>query len=213
MSMKKTLIKICGVRDPNIASFAAQMGADFIGIILHPESKRYVELDQAIEIATAAKQAGAKPVGVFVNANAETILRICQIAQINIVQLHGDISRQQHHLLPSSFRRIYVRAVDQNGQIQNDIDEGLNYLDEERDYLLFDNIQAGSGKIFNWANFSYMGNMPWFFSGGLTIDNVAHAIQQFRPTGVDVSSGVEITPGEKDKDLILKFISVIKSYN
>ncbi len=205
--MKKTLIKICGVRDPDIATFAAQAGADFIGLIFHSESKRFVELDQAIEIAAAANQAGAQPVGVFVNSNADTISRICQIARINIVQLHGDISRQQHFLLPPSFKRIYVRTVDQSGQIQNDKYEGHNYLDEERDYLLFDNLQAGSGKIYDWSNFSYTESMPWFFSGGLTIENVAHAIKQFQPTGVDVSSGVENTPGEKDKDLILKFIN------
>lgn len=208
--MNKTLIKICGVRDANTATFAAQAGADFIGVVFHSESKRVVELDQAIEIVAAAKQAGAQPVAVFVDTNADTILRICQIARINIVQLHGDTSRQQHYLLPPNFKRIYVRNVGQNGHIQNDQSEGFNYLDAERDYLLFDNLLAGSGKIFDWWNFSYNKSMPWFFSGGLTSENVGHAIQKFQPTGVDVSSGVEKLPGEKDKDLILKFIDAVK---
>ncbi len=208
--MKNTLIKICGIRDPNMATFAAQAGADFIGIVFHPASKRFVEIERATEIAAAAKQAGAQPVGVFVNTNADAILKLCQIARINIAQLHGDIARQQHHLLPPSFKRIYVRTVDQDGQIQNDKADGLNYLDEDRDYLLFDNIRAGSGKTFEWSKFSYIVNIPWFFSGGLTIDNVGNAIQQFQPTAVDVSSGVEKLPGEKDKDLILKFINAVK---
>lgn len=208
--MKNTLIKICGIRDPSMATFAAQAGADFIGIVFHPTSKRFVEIEQATEIAAAAKQAGAQPVGVFVDTNAEMILKICQIARINTVQLHGDIARQQHHLLPPSFKRIYARTVDQNGQIENDKDGGLNYLDEDRDYLLFDNIQAGSGKTFDWSKFNYIGNFPWFFSGGLTIDNVGNAIQQFQPTAIDVSSGVEKSPGEKDKDLILKFINAVR---
>ena len=211
--MTKTLIKICGIRDPNIATFAAQAGADFIGIIFHPASKRFVEIDQAIKIAAAAKRAGAQPVGVFVDTNADSILKICQIARINIVQLHGHIARQQHHLLPPSFKRIYVQTVDQNGNILNDKDGGLVYLDEDCDYVLFDNIQAGSGKTFDWAKFSYKGKMPWFFSGGLTIDNVGNAIQQFQPTAVDVSSGVEKTPGEKDQDLIYQFIDAVKSRN
>lgn len=211
--MAKTLIKICGIRDPNIATFAAQAGADFIGVVFHPTSKRFVEIEQAVEIAAAAKQAGAQAVGVFVDTNADTILRICQIAGINIVQLHGEISRQQHHLLPPSFKRIYVQTVDQNGNIQNDKEGGLVYLDEDRDYVLFDNIQAGIGKTFDWAKFSYKGKLPWFFSGGLTIDNVGNAIQQFQPTAVDVSSGVEKTPGEKDQDLIAKFINAVKNNN
>jgi phosphoribosylanthranilate isomerase len=208
--MNKTLIKICGVRDPHIATFAAKAGADFIGIIFHPTSKRYVELEQAIEIAAAAKQAGAKPVAIFVDTNAEMILKICQATQINIVQLHGQISRQQHHLLPPNIKRIYVRTVAADGQIQNDKEGGEIYLDHNRDYLLFDNIQEGSGKTFNWSNFSYTGNLPWFFSGGLTADNVKMAIQLFDPSVVDVSSGVEKAPGEKDENLIYQFINAVK---
>lgn len=208
--MNKTLIKICGISDPDTATFAAKEGADFIGIIFHPPSKRFVDVNQAQQIAAAAKQSGAQPVAVFVDTTAEMMLRICQIARINIVQLHGTISRQQHHLLPPDFNRIYVRTVDQQGKIQIDNDKGITYLNESRDYLLFDNIQAGSGTTFNWSNFSYDGNMRWFFSGGLTVDNVSHAIQQFHPTVVDVSSGVENAPGEKNRDLIAKFISSVK---
>ncbi len=208
--MASTQIKICGIRDPETALFAAKSGADFVGMVFHPTSVRNIDITQAEEIAAAAKEGGAKPVAVFVNINADQILRICQIARVNIVQLHGNISRQQHHLLPPSFHRIYVQIVDEHGNIQNDTDNGLNYLNVERDYLLFDNVHAGSGKTFNWTNFVYKGTMPWFFSGGLTIENVADAIEKFHPTVVDVSSGVEKAPGEKDQYLIDQFIQKIK---
>lgn len=211
--MTNTKIKICGVRDPETALFAAKSGANFIGIIFHPASVRNVDILQAEKIAAAAKQNGAIPVAVFVNTNADQILKICQIARINTVQLHGNISRQQHHLLPPDFSRIYVQTVNEQGDIQDDVDIGLKYLNAKRDYLLFDNIQAGSGTTFNWTNFSYQGTMPWFFSGGLTVDNVNDAIQRFHPTVVDVSSGVEKTPGEKDHQLICQFIDKVKTGN
>lgn len=209
--MKKILIKICGIRDPQMAIQAAQLGADFIGIIFHPPSVRYVDIDQAVEIAAAAKNAGIEPVAVFVDTFAPAMLEICKTTGIQFVQLHGKISRQQHHLLPVDFHRIYVRTVTEHGIVNADEEGGQAYLDTARDFLLFDNIQAGYGKTFDRSHFHYAGAFRWFLAGGLSVQNVRESIQQLHPDGVDVSSGVEITRGQKDVKLVKEFIAEVKS--
>jgi phosphoribosylanthranilate isomerase len=208
--MSHTLIKICGIRDPLIATACARAGADFIGIVFHPDSPRYVDVTQATAIADAAKKSGVIPVAVFTDQNTETMLKICQITGINTVQLHGKNARQSHHLLPKDFHRIYVRTVNSIGTILNDDEENMKNLNVTGDYLLFDNEKGGSGMTFGWSGFHYAGPFRWFLSGGLTPDNVISGIEQLMPTAVDVSSGVEKSPGQKDIRLIEEFIARIK---
>ena len=202
------LIKICGIRTPAIAQFAALAGAHFIGIVFHPASRRCVSLEQAILISAAARSHNAIPVAVFVDHTALQMKELCEVAQIQVIQLHGRIARQQHHLLPSTYQRIYVRPVAPNGSVIDD-DGGLIYCDPARDYLLFDNAEAGKGKPFNWDAFNEKNQFRIGFAGGLTPDNVVEAIEKFRPALVDVSSGVENASGEKDRALIQQFIGVI----
>ena len=142
--MANHIIKICGIRDPAMAEQAAIAGANLIGIIFHPLSPRYVSLDQAIAISHAAKKAGALPVAVFVNQTDSEMREICEAADIQIVQLHGSIARAHHHLLPDEYKRIYVQTVSDKGKLQTD--DGLRYLDPERDLILIDHAEPGAGK-------------------------------------------------------------------
>jgi len=192
------LIKICGLRDVELATQTAQAGAHFIGLVFHPVSKRFVTLDKAKAIALATKQAGAIPVAVFVDHSALQMQEICEATDITTVQLHGNMARSQHLGLPKKYTRIYVQTSD----MQQDVYEG----DPARDFLLFDHRQAGSGQTFDWENFSYAGKFRWFLAGGLTPDNVSMAAQQLQPMGVDVSSGVENETGEKQLHKIKTFI-------
>lgn len=204
--MAKTLIKICGIRNVEIAKQTILAGAEYIGLIFYPKSKRYVNVEQAKNIAATVIAQGATPVAVFVDQSAQEMLNICEMTNISTIQLHGSNARQQHHLLPAHYQRIYVLSVAQEGSINADIDDGLKHCDPTRDFLLFDNEQAGSGLEFNREKFHYQGNFRWFLAGGLTAENVAQAIDQLKPTGVDVSSGVENKLGEKDMAMIEKFI-------
>lgn len=208
--MPSTLIKICGIKDPHTATIAAQYGADFIGMLFYHKSKRFIDINQAKKIAEATKAAGAIPVAVFVDTTADLIVNICDYVGINMVQLHGEQSREQHHLLPVDYARIYVQPVNDEGNIDNKDIHFLRHLNRNRDFLLFDNIHGGSGKSFDWSKFNYDGKMSWFFSGGLSVNNVSDAIKQFNPTGVDVSSGVEKIIAEKDPELINHFINRVK---
>lgn len=205
-----TKIKICGITNPDLAYEAARAGADFIGLVFVPSSRRAVNVKMAHTIADAARQGGAEPVGVFTNADANSMLGICEKTNIQWVQLHGDDARETQHLLPDTFQRIYVQSVSPDGFFT--LDDRINTLDVKRDYLMFDGLHAGSGNTFDWENFSYAGDFRWFLSGGLNANNVGEAIQKLHPSAVDVSSGVENKAGEKTFELIEKFILAAKRY-
>ena len=234
--MDSLLIKICGIRTSEMAYAAGLAGADFIGVVFHPQSRRYVSQELAREIATAAIEAGAIPVAVFVNQTAFEMQMICDATQIDMVQLHGSISRQQHHELPSSYQRIYVQSVDnlchpreggdpsmtrypgrsEKGSPPSRGRQSIHFntgLDPARDYLLFDNPDPGKGIPFDWDNFQYTGSYRFGVAGGLSPTNVALAIQTCKPALIDVSSGVENLSGEKDITLIKQFIGVCNDTN
>ncbi|WP_423063988.1 phosphoribosylanthranilate isomerase [Candidiatus Paracoxiella cheracis] len=204
------IIKICGITDPGLAAETVRLGAHYIGIIMYEHSKRYVNVLQAKYIAAAVKDAGGIPVAVFVDTPPHEIKSICKICDIDTVQLHGSISRKGHQYLPESFQRIYVMHVNDDGSLNPDADHGLNYLDKKRDFILFDGVKGGSGQFVNWNNFTYDGMFHYLVAGGLTPENVSSVISLLHPSGVDVSSGVEQTPGVKDKHLIKQFIDSAK---
>lgn len=206
MMNEPTRIKICGIRDPQFAAETVYLGAHYIGIVMHPTSKRYVTLETANPIARAVKQANGIPVAVFVNHSTEEMKTICERCDIHTVQLHGDLSRQAHHYLPETYQRIYVIPVHSNGSTSFKKDESFKQLQKERDILLFDNENSGSGCVFNWDNLPLDEDIPFIVAGGLNPENVSHVINKLKPYGVDVSSGVESSPGIKDKNLIHQFI-------
>ena len=205
--MSDLIIKICGVRDPVIAEQAVKAGANLIGIIFHPGSPRYVDVDHAIAISDTIIKAGAKPVAVFVNQSFAEMHEICELTNIKTIQLHGTFSRSQHYLFSNDYQRIYVKAAGENQD-----DKGMKFLDCDRDMILIDHPDSGCGKSFDWKTFKY--NLPfrWLLAGGLTPSTVASAIHELLPDGVDVSSGVEVSRGQKDIALIKQFILSVREY-
>jgi phosphoribosylanthranilate isomerase len=209
------LIKICGIKDLKIAEFAVQQGANYIGLVFHPASKRNVTIAQAKQIADTTRNTGGTPVAVVVDQTAAEIETICQETGITVVQLHGTRAKQNEYLLPETLQRIFVCSVNNDGTIKDSESKGIENLNSSRDFLLFDGLQAGSGQPFNWENFTYHHQyhhkFRWFLSGGLSPDNIRQALTQLNPTGVDVSSGVEDIQGSKDIKLIKKFIENVKN--
>jgi len=211
--MNNLLIKICGISDLDIAQQSAQAGAHYIGIVFHHQSSRFVSIEKAKEISIIAHRFGAKPVAVFVEQSANKMLEICSITGINVVQLHGEISRSQHQLLPQHYIRIYAQSINNTGEIEKDTTSGLSHCDPSRDFLLFDNKTPGNGMAFDWQRFSYHGRFRWFLAGGLTAKNVATAISTLQPNALDISTGVENKFGRKEINLIEQFINSAKSKN
>ena len=186
------LIKICGVKDPAMAKFCAACGADYIGIVFALRSKRCVSFSQAQRIAAAAKEAGAIPVGVFVGMGAKEIVATAEKAGIAHIQAYG-----LDEPLPLEFYRFYP-------------DRKEMPLRQDKDFLLLDGAEPGSGKRFDWDRF-VPPSVAWFLAGGLNGDNIDAALLRLKPQGVDVSSGVE-TDGEKDPEKIKAFIEKVKKY-
>jgi phosphoribosylanthranilate isomerase len=205
---KKNFIKICGITSPELAYQAAKLGADFVGLVFYSGSQRNVDLAVACDIASQARAGGAVPVAVFVDSSLELMLEICGAFKIDYVQLHGAIAKDEGMKLPDRFRRIYAIDVKDDGTIIKD--EKINGLNKQRDFLIYDGINHGSGKKFSLDNFKPFDDFNFFLAGGLTANNVAQAIVKAKPYGVDVSSGVESRRGVKDIKLIENFIKEVR---
>ncbi len=209
-----TVIKICGIIDPEDAKMAADLGADIIGINLFLGSKRYIEMNQALEIIQAAKENAIRPVGVFVNDDADQINKKAAILNLSIVQLHGKESREAFNEVDEHLERIFAVEVASNGNIIENKTLKQDQLNKDRDWLLYDSEKGGSGKTFNWDVFKPLGYSPWILSGGLNINNIEKGLRMLNPFGVDLATGVcKPKSPRKDYDLMARFIEKVRKYD
>lgn len=194
-------VKICGVTHPDDAASAAREGADYIGMILSPHSKRQVTPIVAQEIAASARQGGAEPIAVFVEESAEQIMAFCEQADITIVQLHGKGSQSALDELIDRYRVIYALSVTKNGTLLQNRTLPPSVIP------LYDTLSGGTGQPFDWSLLPRPQERQWMLAGGLNPQNVRHAIQLLKPHGVDVASGVEFPHAtRKDPHLVKMFI-------
>ncbi|MBP2683088.1 MAG: Phosphoribosylanthranilate isomerase [Deltaproteobacteria bacterium] len=210
-------IKICGVTRPEDAAHAVACGAEAIGINFFPGSPRFVPEVLAREIVGAVADR-AEVVGVFVNETPGTIVALCGRLGIRRVQLHGDEP-------PGDASRIplwRMKAV--HADRTPDLPALLAYPCEA---FLFDaggrDAYGGTGRQLAWGELSERfpgvaggrspggSRKPWLLAGGLTPSNVERAIVAARPSGVDVASGVESSPGRKDPGKVKSFIERAKA--
>ena len=191
-----TKVKICGLSTASAVETACQAGADYIGFVF-AESRRRVSLEQAQKLAALVPPAVRK-VGVFVSPSLSELQEAISVANLDLVQIHGDFDEE---LLPQIGRPV-IRAYQVKGALKD--------VSQKADYLLFDAPLAGSGQTFDWQSFDKNQiHRPFFIAGGLNAGNVREAIQSFAPYAVDVSSGVE-TDGQKDLEKIKEFIERVK---
>ncbi|CAM0945906.1 unnamed protein product [Alopecurus aequalis] len=205
------VVKMCGITSAKDAEIAVEAGAKLIGMILWPNSKRSVALSEAKEISRVAQSYGAESVGVFVDDDEETILRVSDSCDLNLVQLHGDESRSLLHVLSKNKRIIYVLNADDDGKLIN----APPHEEYVLDWFLVDSAKGGSGKGFNWQKFqmpSVRSKNGWLLAGGLHADNVCEAVSVLKPDGLDVSSGICAADGiRKDPERISSFMRNVKS--
>lgn len=209
--MKKTAVKICGLRLVESAVYAVKAGADFIGLVFHPNSKRNVNIDLAVRISEAVAFNGGIVVAVVVDQNASEIMEICSRTGINHVQFHGENAITNLPLVGKDIIKILSVKVSDNAMIELPSKEILQSLNPQRDYLLYDGQKPGSGERFAIKMFYPMAGFRFFIAGGLNANNVAEVIEELNPYGVDVSSGVESSEGIKDPIKINQFIEQVNS--
>jgi phosphoribosylanthranilate isomerase len=212
-------IKICGITKVQQGRAIAELGATALGFICARKSPRYVSPDQIRAIVVELPldletgKFGCDRVGVFVNASLEEICQTVAIGNLNGVQLHGSESpefcQQLRQVLPQveiiKALRVNTRATLEQATVYE------NWVDT----LLLDaydpELPGGTGKTLNWRSLQkFQPHYPWLLAGGLTPDNVLEALSQTNPHGIDLSSGVEQSPGDKDLDQVARLFSRLK---
>ncbi len=201
--MTQTKSKICGIVDVNSAKFAAMAGADFVGLVFEPKSPRFISKERAKKIVDTISNMDCVPVAVFTEHNAISMNMILSFTGIKVAQLHGKISRDQHTNLQSDISRIFVLPFADSQSIPDD-------LDPKRDYLLYDSQTPGVGKAFPKKDFQMNPKFRCFIAGGVNPSNVSEIIESFHPYGVDVSTGVESSPGVKDLSKLKSFVTNVE---
>ena len=211
-----TKVKICGITEPAHALTAAQAGADFIGLVFAPSSRRLCP-ERARQIATAVKGLAGHPqlVGVFVNTPTREVNHITRYCSLDWVQLSGDEPWEDLHSIDRPvIRAIRVHSQQHGEEIIDAIRRGREEFGDRFVPLLDCHVAGsygGSGRSFDWRLAGPVcRHFPVIIAGGLSPHNVAKAMIMARPWGVDVSSGVE-TSGAKDPGKIIKFIEAVRN--
>lgn len=200
-------VKICGITNLADALCAAEAGADALGFVFYEPSPRCITLEAAAQIAQKLPPHVVK-VGVFVDAPQETVLRAIAGCGLNLLQFHGNESPE--YCLEFGLMSMKAFRIRDAASLQD-----LPHY--PTDAWLLDSYVAekpgGTGEKFNWelAREAQSLGRPVFLAGGLSPGNVADAIRLVRPYGVDVSSGVEMSPGKKDHGKVRAFIEAARA--
>lgn len=195
-------VKICGITRPEDARLALRAGAHALGLVFYPHSPRVVAIEQASAIA---REAGpfTTLVGLFVNASPETINTVLEQVPLQLLQFHGDETSSEC----TRYGRPYIKALRMRPEL--DVSAAMAAHPHASGFLLDayrKGIPGGTGETFDWERVPRNPDRPIILAGGLSPDNVRQAIAATRPYGVDVSGGVEASPGLKDAVKVNQFI-------
>tara|TARA_B100000401_G_scaffold420686_1_gene346343 strand:- start:314 stop:949 length:636 start_codon:yes stop_codon:yes gene_type:complete len=211
--VSENFVKICGVNSEDIAIHAINVNADYLGFIFYPDSPRNISFEESSTIIHKIKDK-VTTVAVTVNPDDSIIKKIIEIG-FSMIQLHGNESLERIREIKSLSSLKIIKSFG----IENAVDlEKTNAYVDAVDYLLFDakpnesELPGGNAKTFNWSSLNgYVSRKEFFLSGGLNIENVETAVNSNLTNFFDVSSGVESSPGVKDKQKISAFIKKIKN--
>ena len=199
-----TRIKICGIKHLDDALKAVEFGADAIGLIFVEKSPRYASFTDARVIAESMPPF-VTVVGLFMDAPAEKVREALKVVPLNLLQFHGDESRE----FCEQFDIPYIKVLKMR--------ENVNVVAFAQEYpsasgILLDTFSkagGGSGQTFDWNLIPEDVPLPLILAGGLNPENVASAVETVKPYAVDVSSGVESEPAVKDHKKIEQFIKEV----
>jgi phosphoribosylanthranilate isomerase len=203
-------IKICGINDLAAMDAALAAGADLVGLVFFPPSPRNLSLEEGAKLAARAR-GKARVVALTVDADDALLDAIAKSVAPDLFQLHGSESPDRLQALRARYGRPMMKAIPVAGAA--DLSAVSRYAGADR--ILFDarppkdaTRPGGHGRAFDWSLLAQVDRArPMMLSGGLNPENVAAAIQTVRPDAIDVSSGVEKRPGQKDADKIKAFVA------
>jgi phosphoribosylanthranilate isomerase len=201
-------VKVCGITSYEDAVMALDHGVDALGFNFFPPSPRYIAPESAQQIIRRLPPF-AVSVGLFVNADRDTVDRTARYAGVQVIQLHGK-ERPEYCRGLSGWPLVKAVRIGADGRFDEDLPEYQvsAFLLDSRDDVLF----GGTGKSFDW-NFAGPLKLirPIILAGGLRPDNVREAIRIVRPYAVDVCSGVESAPGKKDSAKLSEFMNEVRN--
>jgi phosphoribosylanthranilate isomerase len=203
-----TRIKICGITSLSSAAAAIEAGVDALGFNMYERSIRFIGVDAANEILRELPPSTIK-VGLFVNHSEDEVLSITQRCSFDVLQFHGD----EDNSFCASFSKPFMKAI-RVGRETDIASEVARYPDSVA-VLLDSSVKGkfgGTGISFDWQNVPKL-TKPVFLAGGLDVNNVSEAVRTVSPYAVDVSGGVESSPGEKDPELIRAFVHAVQVAN
>ncbi|CBV42121.1 phosphoribosylanthranilate isomerase [Halomonas elongata] len=200
----RTRVKFCGLTRPEDVDAAVALGADALGFVLWPGSKRAIELDRLAELA-ARVPAFVTRVGLFVDPEPQWVARAAE--HLDLLQFHGDESPSRC----AASGRPWIKAL----RMRDDLDLEVAARDYEgARALLLDayrpGMPGGTGETFDWSRIPATLAKPVILAGGLTPANVAEAIATVAPFAVDVSGGIEAAPGRKDVAAMTAFLDAVR---
>jgi phosphoribosylanthranilate isomerase len=209
------LVKICGLSTRETLDVALGAGADMVGFVFFPPSPRHLSLETARELGRQAKGRAAK-VALAVDADDATLANIVETLQPDLLQLHGMETIARLRDIKQKFGLPVMKALPV--ETAADLTPLAGYA-AVADRILFDarapkeaTRPGGLGAVFDWHLLEKLDlQLPFMVSGGLHVGNVAEAVRATRTGGVDVSSGVERSPGVKDPEMIRAFIRAARS--
>ena len=205
-SKMSTRVKICGITNLADAQAAVAAGADVLGLNFYEGSPRHVSLKEAAKISKQLPPFVMRA-GVFVNADEDLITRAIGECGLSLLQFHGDEPPE----FCAQFGLMNMKAF--RLRDEKSLKEIAKFFTDA--YLLdafSPEARGGTGEKFNWdlAVEAQKFGKPVFLAGGLTPENVASAVRKVRPFGVDVASGVEGSPGKKDRAKVAAFIAAVR---
>lgn len=208
------IIKICGIKTPEMLETVIAAGADMVGFVHFPRSRRHVELDPLIELISMTR-GRIESVVLLVNPDNSKVAEIAALDP-DWIQLHGPEAPHRVDVIRSDAGIPILKAIGIGSK--QDLPQ-IDGYQEVCDRLLLDakapknsELPGGRGVAFDWDVLSGLDQeVTFMLSGGLTPENVGEALQKVRPHGIDVSSGVERAPGDKDAALITAFISAARA--
>jgi phosphoribosylanthranilate isomerase len=209
------IVKICGLSTPDTLDAALDAGADMVGFVFFARSPRSIATDLAATLGRRVK-GRAQKIALTVDAGDAALEAIIRSLRPDALQLHGSETPDRIMAIKARFDLPVMKAIGVASRADLAVAKGFHAT---ADWLLLDakpgadaRRPGGNGRAFDWTLLHHLDrSMPFMLSGGLDVSNVAEAVRTAMPHGVDVSSGVEDSPGLKNPDRIVAFIAAARA--